>query len=106
DIASIAMPSALLKNTLARGSAVLVLALAMQACGQAPTAAPAAVAAAASSVRPLLADTVAIQLNQVGYLPGGAKWAVVRDVPAAPATLTTTCSCTPRPQAPAGPRAR
>ena len=28
------------------------------------------------------ADTTAIQLNQVGYLPGGAKWAAVRDVPA------------------------
>ena len=27
-------------------------------------------------------DTQAIQLNQVGYLPEGAKWAVLRDVPA------------------------
>ncbi|KQV47932.1 cellulase [Pelomonas sp. Root1217] len=27
-------------------------------------------------------DTTAVQLNQIGYLPGGAKWAAVRDVPA------------------------
>lgn len=50
-----------------RITAATALALALQACGQAPAAAPAAPA-----------DTTAIQLNQVGYLPGASKWAAVR----------------------------
>jgi endoglucanase len=48
------------------------LTLALQACHHAPVAPPATAAV----------DTTAIQLNQVGYLPGGAKWAVLRDVKA------------------------
>jgi endoglucanase len=48
----------------------LALALALAACSQAPVAPTAT------------ADTAAIQLNQVGYLPGGAKWAVLHDVKA------------------------
>lgn len=48
------------------------LTLALQACQHAPVA-PATDAAV---------DTTAIQLNQVGYLPGGAKWAALRDAKA------------------------
>lgn len=71
------MPTPSLKNTLARGSAGLALALSLQACGHGPTAMPAAPAASATKAP---ADTTAIQLNQVGYLPGGTKWAAVRDI--------------------------
>lgn len=49
----------------------LVLTLALAACSQAPVS-PAAVAV----------DTAAIAINQVGYLPGSAKWAVLQDGPA------------------------
>jgi endoglucanase len=52
----------------------LALVLALAACSQAPVAPSATTTAAV--------DTTAIQLNQVGYLPGGAKWAVLRDVEA------------------------
>ncbi|MFG6432916.1 glycoside hydrolase family 9 protein [Roseateles sp. LYH14W] len=57
----------------------LALALALAACSQAPVAPPATTAASI--------DTTAIQLNQVGYLPGGAKWAVLRDVKASHFTI-------------------
>ena len=76
------MPHPLLKNTLVRGSVGLLLALGLHACSHTPTAAPvAALAATAPATAPTPAHSAAIQLNQVGYLPGGAKWAVVRDVP-------------------------
>lgn len=61
-------------NTLVRCSAGLTLALALQSCAQAPASAPVAPAATP--------DTSAIQLNQVGFLPGAAKWAAVRDAAA------------------------
>jgi endoglucanase len=48
------------------------LALALAACSQTPVAPPV----------PGAVDTTAIQLNQVGYLPGGSKWAVLQDVAA------------------------
>ncbi|HEY8878723.1 MAG TPA: glycoside hydrolase family 9 protein [Roseateles sp.] len=50
--------------------ALLPALLALQSCSQAPIAATTA------------ADTVAIQLNQVGYLPGGSKWAALPEVAA------------------------
>ena len=61
---------------------MLVLSLGLTACVHAPTAVPASIATAPAAAH-APADTTAIQLNQVGYLPGGAKWAAVRDVPAA-----------------------
>jgi len=45
--------------------ALLPALLALQSCSQAPVAVSSA------------ADTTAIQLNQVGYLPGGSKWAAL-----------------------------
>ncbi|MDG0835983.1 cellulase [Pelomonas saccharophila] len=50
--------------------ALLPALLALQSCSQAPVAMPSA------------ADTTAIQLNQVGYLPGGSKWAALPAVAA------------------------
>ena len=57
---------------LTRIALLSTLSLALQACHHAPVV-PADNAAV---------DTTTIQLNQVGYLPGGAKWAVLRDVKA------------------------
>lgn len=70
------MTTRLLKKTLP-----LVLALALAACSQAP------VAPTTTAI-----DTTAIQLNQVGYLPGGAKWAVLRDVKAESFTVVDAAS--------------
>lgn len=64
---------------LARRCAGLALMLALQSCAQAPSALPAASTGRASAAAE---DTTAIQLNQVGYLPGAAKWAAVRDAAA------------------------
>ncbi|MDR7271912.1 endoglucanase [Pelomonas saccharophila] len=50
--------------------ALLPALLTLQSCGHAPTAGATAV------------DTTAIQLNQVGYLPGGGKWAALPEVAA------------------------
>jgi endoglucanase len=69
-----------LNRSLARNAtrfALLPLVLALQACSQAPLATTAAQPAAA--VAPAAA---AIQLNQVGYLPAGSKWAALPDVAA------------------------
>ena len=80
----ITMPNPLLKNTLPRSVAGLalvpMLALALQSCSHAPASTP--VAQPVAPAAPGTADTTAIQLNQVGYLPGGSKWAAVRDVAA------------------------
>lgn len=54
--------------------AALAMALTLPALAQ-PAAAPAAAASASSAAAP---DTTTIQLNQLGYLPGGSKWAAVR----------------------------
>ena len=78
------MPNSLLKNTLARSVAGLalmpMLVLALQSCSHAPSSTP--VAQPVAPAAPGTADTTSIQLNQVGYLPGGSKWAAVRDVAA------------------------
>ncbi|MDR7299284.1 endoglucanase [Pelomonas aquatica] len=69
-----------MNRSLARNAArfaLLPLVLALQACSQAPLATQAAQPAAA--VAPA---TAAIQLNQVGYLPAGSKWAALPDVAA------------------------
>ncbi|MCE4557807.1 glycoside hydrolase family 9 protein [Pelomonas cellulosilytica] len=58
-----------------RHAAGLALLMALQACSHAPV----APAGATASPAPAAADTTAIQLNQVGYLPGGSKWAAVKD---------------------------
>ena len=67
-----------LHTTLRRATA-LALGLTLQACGQAPVSPPTA-ATPAPVAAPLAAP--AIQVNQVGFLPGSAKWAVVPDGPA------------------------
>jgi endoglucanase len=54
--------------------AFLPLLLALQSCSHAPPATTAVQAAAP--------DTAAIQLNQVGYLPGGSKWGALPEVKA------------------------
>ena len=60
-------------KSLTRVALLSTLALALQACHHAPV---------VPTTAAVVVDTTAIQLNQVGYLPGAAKWAVVRDVKA------------------------
>lgn len=64
------MPKRLPNKALLRNASCLALVLALQSCSQPPLTAK------------TTPDTAAIQLNQVGYLPGGSKWAVLRDVAA------------------------
>jgi endoglucanase len=65
-----------------RASSGLVAALCgvLAACGSAPPAAPPA------------ADPAVIQVDQVGYLPAGAKWAAVRDGAATAFTVVDTAT--------------
>ncbi|MEO6276317.1 glycoside hydrolase family 9 protein [Roseateles sp.] len=73
--------------------ALLPLLLALQSCSQAPLATPTAQPPVlAAKATPAAPDTAAIQLNQVGYLPGGSKWAVLRDVKAEFFTLVDAAS--------------
>jgi endoglucanase len=57
-------------NRFTRLALLPALLLALQSCSQAPVA-----------VTATPADTTAIQLNQVGFLPGGSKWAALHDAP-------------------------
>lgn len=76
------------------GAAALTLALALQACAQGPGLSPTLPAppAATSTTTATAVAAPAIQVNQVGFLPGAAKWAVVPEGAASHFTVVDAAS--------------